>query len=68
MMILNTCIPQWLDVYIYAELKANYCCSNSNISVIDWNRKNVLNYLGTYFLVAMLNLIVSLKNSLVKNK
>ena len=48
-MIVNTRIPQWLDEYIFTHLKANYCCSNSNMTVIDWDKKNVLNYLGTYF-------------------
>lgn len=48
-MIANTRMPQWLDEYIFTNLKANYCCSNSNMTVIDWDKKNVLNYLGTYF-------------------
>ena len=48
-MAINVNLPQWLDEYIFGDLKANYCCSNSDMTVIDWNRSNVLNYLGTYF-------------------
>ena len=46
---MSTQLPQWLDDYICNELKANYCCSNSDMTVIDWDKENVLNYLGTYF-------------------
>lgn len=42
-------LPQWLDDYIFNQLKANYCPSNSDMTVIDWDKSNVLNYLGTYF-------------------
>lgn len=42
-------LPKWLDDYIYNELGAKYCRSNSDMTVIDWDKKDVLNYLGTYF-------------------
>lgn len=48
-MISEVRLPQWLDDYIYDKLKAKYCCANSNMTVIDWDKKDVLNYLGTYF-------------------
>jgi len=42
-------LPQWLDDYIYKELGAKYCCSNTDMTVIDWDKSDILNYLGTYF-------------------
>lgn len=45
----NVCLPSWLDQLIFTNLKANYCRSNSDMTVIDWDKKDVLNYLGTYF-------------------
>lgn len=42
-------LPKWLDDYIFKELGAKYCRSNSDMTVIDWDKKDVLNYLGTYF-------------------
>ena len=42
-------LPKWLDECIFTKLKANYCCSNSDMTVIDWDKRDVLNYLGTYF-------------------
>lgn len=45
----NIKLPQWLDFYIFNELGAKYCQSCSNITVIDWDKNDVLNYLGTYF-------------------
>lgn len=42
-------LPQWLDNLIFEQLGAKYCRSNSDMTVIDWNKSNVLNYLGTYF-------------------
>ena len=46
----NTCtLPKWLDDYIFNELGAKYCRSNSDMTVIDWDKSDVLNYLGTYF-------------------
>lgn len=42
-------LPQWLDYLIFEELGAKYCRSNSDMTVIDWDKNDVLNYLGTYF-------------------
>lgn len=42
-------LPQWLDNLIFEQLGAKYCCSNADMTVIDWDKNNVLNYLGTYF-------------------
>lgn len=42
-------LPQWLDNMIFCQLGAKYQRSNSDMTVIDWDKKDVLNYLGTYF-------------------
>lgn len=42
-------LPQWLDHLIFEQLGAKYCRSNSDMTVIDWDKNDVLNYLGTYF-------------------
>ena len=42
-------LPQWLDNLIFEKLGAKYCRSNSDMTVIDWDKTDVLNYLGTYF-------------------
>lgn len=42
-------LPQWLDDLIYNQLGAKYCRSNADMTVIDWDKNDVLNYLGTYF-------------------
>lgn len=42
-------LPQWLDYLIFEKLGAKYCRSNSDMTVIDWDKNDVLNYLGTYF-------------------
>jgi SAM-dependent methyltransferase len=43
-------LPEWLDNYIFNELGASYCPTHSpNMTVIDWGRKEILKYLGTYF-------------------
>lgn len=42
-------LPQWLDNLIFEQLGAKYCCSNADMTVIDWDKNDVLNYLGTYF-------------------
>ena len=48
-MVTEVRLPKWLDECIFIKLKAKYCCSNSDMTVIDWDKKDVLNYLGTYF-------------------
>ena len=42
-------LPQWLDNLIFEQLGAKYCRCNSDMTVIDWDKNDVLNYLGTYF-------------------
>lgn len=42
-------LPVWLDDYIFNHLGAKYCRSNCDMTVIDWDKDDVLNYLGTYF-------------------
>lgn len=42
-------LPKWLDHLIFEKLGAKYCRSNSDMTVIDWDKNDVLNYLGTYF-------------------
>lgn len=42
-------LPSWLDSLIFNELGANYCRSNADMTVIDWDKTQILNYLGTYF-------------------
>lgn len=42
-------IPEWLDNHLFNELGAKYCRSNCDMTVIDWDKSDVLNYLGTYF-------------------
>jgi len=42
-------LPPWLDNLIFNQLGAKYCRSNSDMTVIDWDKNDVLNYLGTYF-------------------
>ncbi len=41
-------LPSWLDDYIFSDLGAKYCRSNSDMMVIDWGPTEILNYLGTY--------------------
>lgn len=42
-------LPKWLDGFIFNNLKAQYKPTNGDMAVIDWDKKNVLRYLGTYF-------------------
>lgn len=42
-------LPEWLDSYIFNTLGAKFCKSNSDMTVIDWDKEEILNYLGTYF-------------------
>jgi len=42
-------LPQWLDDLIFEQLGAKYCRSCADMTVIDWDKSDVLNYLGTYF-------------------
>ena len=42
-------LPHWLDHLIFEQLGARYCRANADMTVIDWDKSDVLNYLGTYF-------------------
>lgn len=42
-------LPEWLDTFIFNERKARYCPSNCDMTVIDWDKGDIKNYLGTYF-------------------
>lgn len=42
-------LPKWLDDLIFSKMGAKYCCSNADMTVIDWDKSDILNYLGTYF-------------------
>ena len=48
---METCVtlPQWLDNLIFEELKAQYCPRRTNMTNIDDDMEESLNYLGTYF-------------------
>ena len=48
-MVTSVQLPQWLDNLIFEQLGAKYCRSNADMTVIDWDKDDVLNYLGTYF-------------------
>lgn len=48
-MVTDVELPQWLDQFIFEELGGKYCRSCSDMTVIDWEKNDVLNYLGTYF-------------------
>lgn len=45
----NVNLPLWLDELIFKQLGAQYRCSNKDMTVIDWDKNDMLNYLGTYF-------------------
>ena len=42
-------LPQWLDNLIFEQLGAKYCRTNADMTVIDWDKNDIFNYLGTYF-------------------
>ena len=48
-MITSIKLPEWLDNLIFEQLGAKYCRSNADMTVIDWDKNDILNYLGTYF-------------------
>ena len=61
-------IPSWLDELIFHQMKAKYCKSNQDMLVIDWNRDDVLCYLGTYFPRSYTEAYCIFSNYLNKNK
>ena len=42
-------LPQWLDNLIFEQMQGKYCPTCGAMTVINWHKKDVLNYLGTYF-------------------
>ena len=42
-------LPSWVDSFIFDQLGGQFLRSNADMTVIDWNREKILNYLGTYF-------------------
>ena len=42
-------LPAWLDACIFDRLGATLMPAKGNMTVIEWNRKAMLTYLGTYF-------------------
>lgn len=48
-MMSNMALPSWLDDYLFGTLKAHYHPSRADMTVIDWDKLDLLNYLGTYF-------------------
>ena len=44
-----TLLPEWLDDYIFNVLNATYCKTNKDMVVLEWGKKDILSYLGTYF-------------------
>lgn len=45
----NLQLPDWLDKFIYDELKAPFSRKNNSFVVINMDKREVLEYLGTYF-------------------
>lgn len=45
----GTVIPIWLDNLIFEQMQGKYCPTCGDMTVINWSKKGVLNYLGTYF-------------------
>lgn len=43
------CLPEWLDNHIYNNLDAIYHPEFRDLLVIEWDRNELLKYLGTYF-------------------
>lgn len=42
-------LPRWLDDLIYRDIKATHNPCGKNMVVLNWDSKDILNYLGTYF-------------------
>lgn len=48
-MLTRVILPTWLDKLIFQKMGAKYCCSNADMTVVDWDKADMLKYLGTYF-------------------
>ncbi|MCD8290296.1 MAG: hypothetical protein LUC91_02205 [Prevotella sp.] len=42
-------LPRWLDDFIFNELSATYSCKRKDLVVLEWDKTDILSYLGTYF-------------------
>ena len=42
-------LPKWLDDLIFGILSAKYSKKNKDLVVLEWEKNEVLCYLGTYF-------------------
>lgn len=42
-------LPDWLDKYLFETIQARFHPVYSNMTVIDWNKEQIRDYLGTYF-------------------
>lgn len=42
-------LPQYIDDFIHKELGAFYCKKNRDMVVLNWDKKDIQSYLGTYF-------------------
>lgn len=42
-------LPQWLDDLIYHKIKATHQPCRKDMVVLNWNRVEIIKYLGTYF-------------------
>jgi len=42
-------LPQWLDNLIYKEMKATHQPCRKDMVVLNWDRTEIVSYLGTYF-------------------
>ncbi len=42
-------LPKWLDNLIFGILSAQYSKKNKDLVVLEWEKDEVLCYLGTYF-------------------
>lgn len=45
----NVTLPSWLDDFIFNHLQARYRKKNRDLVVLNWDRDDILSYLGTYF-------------------
>ena len=48
-MLTSVTLPTWLDKLIFQKMGAKFCRSNADMTVIDWDKADMLKYLGTYF-------------------
>ncbi len=42
-------LPKWIDDLIFKVLSAKYSRRNKDLVVLEWEKDEVLTYLGTYF-------------------